>query len=185
MAKDIIAVIGARKVGKTEAIETLQRCSFGYSVTSPNYWAIKDFVTVNDMTLDDFFFHPSAGGDINFETHKRLMLLFKENQECHNPKKYLDMMDEEIFNLDRVLIDDIYTYDELCHVINLGARLILIHADQRKRDEMGYIKGMDNEFYVNEVGSITPDDVTNWKHTTVITNNGALDRFRFSLRSFI
>lgn len=175
MAKNIIAIIGARKVGKTMAASLLHSFHADSAVITPLDYILQDFLRINEMSATGF--HESQ------EENRNLLFLFKELQEQIQPKKYLHQFLSDLDRWETAIVEDIYSYQELHALIKLKAKIILMDASSRKRTEFGYTNNMDKAFYVQEVASIDKTQVKTWHNVTVIDNDYPLADLRLKLRN--
>lgn len=175
MAKDITVVIGARKVGKTTAVNILNSFYVDAVRMNPLVDILSDFLFLHEMTAESFTF--------DRETNYKLLFLFKELQEQKHPRYYLHKFLADIEKANTIIIDDVYSYIELDALIKLKAKIILIEATDLKRTEYGYTKGMDKVFYAQEVSNINRNIIKHWKNTLVIDNNKSISDLRLTLRN--
>jgi dephospho-CoA kinase len=177
MNNNLIAVIGARKVGKTCASEILSTilphyahvCAWGYGIDS--------FLTLHGMKLEEFFAYSQK------EENRQLLSVYLDHERLKNPTQFLKPLVDYINPLPGAIIEDIYYFNELQEFINMGARVLLITVDNVRRKERGYHPKMDNNLLESEVSAIKPDMVKNWKKTIVIANDKSINELRLNIQN--
>lgn len=175
MAQNIIAIIGARKVGKTVVADTIRQFYPDYRIISPLYCIIDEFLKVHEMTAESF--------REDAEQNRKLLFLYKEWKD--RPVKFFNQFLADLNNVNHAIVDDIYTFYELDALIKLQAKVILIESSVAKRQEFGYISGMDTQFYTQEVASISAQNVKTWANTLTIENSKTISDLRLTLRNKI
>lgn len=177
MAKNIIAIIGARKVGKTYVADMVQSFFGNSSRITPDTQLFFDFLKLNDMTSDDFY------NSQDYEENRNLLFLFKEMQLKQDPKKYLYYFINELNSDYTKIVDNVYYFSDLALLIEYKAKIIFLDATLDKRKEFGYTSNMDRQFYAQEVATIQSKDVKNWANTIIVQNTGNMNEMRVQLRT--
>lgn len=175
MAKNIIAIIGARKSGRTEVANLLKTFYSEYIQITAHQHAFYDFLKVQNLSREMFFY------DKEYEENRSMLFSFRElNQE-----KYLTLFSEDLQGMNNIIVDEVYYFSELKMLIQLGAKIIYVESTDDKRKEFGLTQYMSQQFYTKEVASIKKDEVKHWKNTLVVYNNTTKENLRINLRGLI
>lgn len=176
MAQNIIAIIGARKVGKTHVAEIAQLFLTDSQRITPDTKLMYDFLKLHEMSVNDFY---AVGVH---EENKRLLYLFKELKQADY---YTQCFINELQSCDALIVDNVYYYKDLAILMEHKAKIIFIETTLEKRKEFGYMDDMDQQFFTKEVAAITSKDVLSWKNTVIIKNIGNPHDLKVQLRQFI
>jgi dephospho-CoA kinase len=183
VAQNIIAIIGARRVGKTYLAEIAQLFFSDAKRISPDTHLILDFLELHEMSATEFYDRQMH------EENRRLLYLFKELQHNKYPNKYsnyfLNEIQTSIQSGTPLIIDNIYYFRDLAILIEHKAQIILVEAPHNKRTEFGYTNNMDLQFFTKEVASVTNQDVRKWNNTIVIKNDSSAHDLKVKLRNLI
>ena len=176
MAQNIIAIIGARKVGKTYVADIAQLFLTGSKRMTPDTKLILAFLELHEMSAEDFYERSS------YEENKNLLYLYKE---LKTGDYYTNCFINELQSHGDVIVDNIYYFKDLAVLIEHGAKIIYVETTSAKRNEFGYTDNMDRQFYTKEVATITSKDVAKWKNTIVVKNTGSPNDLKVQLRQLL
>lgn len=175
MAKNIIAIIGPRKSGKTE-VAMLLKSFFPEAVQSiPYARAFNDYIKIHNIPRELFFIPQEV------EENKSLLMSFRELQW----EKYLTLFSEDLNRMNNIIVDEVYYFAELKLLIQLGAKVIYVSTPEEKRKEFGLTPYMEKQFYAQQVAAIKVDEVKKWSNTIILNNTQNQYHLRGTLRSLI
>lgn len=175
MAKNILAVIGPRKSGKTEVANLLKSFYSEHVQFTAHRHAFQDFIKLHNIPREMFFIRDE------YEENRSLMFSFREMQQ----EKYLTLFSEDLATMNNIIVDEVYYFSELKLLIQHGAKILFVETLENQRKEFGLTPYMTHQFYTKEVANIKRDEVKRWKNTIVVENNQSLSMLRTNLRSLI
>lgn len=187
----IIAILGKRMSGKSTAAEILHNQWHDSISVRMDAYAVQSFVELHNMTLEQFLARPNiapARNDDNLQYYQRnraLLGVYIEHYRKQNPDVFLAPLLAYIKNYPKIIIEDIYYFNELAALVQLGARIVWIEADPKKRSER-YVGNLPiNDPLEQEVGGLEDDLIRQWPNTFVVKNNCDVSTLRQNLRAFV
>lgn len=179
MNAKIIIIIGARKSGKTCVSELIHNYYPEWPRISAWAFPLAEFLELHAMSAEAFY-APSVK-----EENRNLLYIYSEHKRSKDKFISLKQLVPYINKLPGVIIEDLYYFNELEAFMKLGARVLLVDADHKIRQDRGLTKSMSMHPWELEVSSISVDMVKTWKNVTVIKNDKSTNELRVRVREVV
>jgi hypothetical protein len=183
----LIAVIGPRKSGRSTVLEKIQYFKPEYQRFHMWSFALQEFTNLHNITITEFFLRPGELIDAgaNPEINKLLFSLYCDYRRSTDMNFSITPALEYIKNKNRIIIDDIYYYNELATLVDLGATIIYVDTDRDIRVKRGLTKKMEEIDMYQYVSAISAHQVKNWKRTYIMNNDKELNTLHIKVQALI
>lgn len=165
--------------GKTTAAEQLRTLVPDSTLMTMQAYSLQGFIDLHGMQLEEFLQMQ------NFKQNRILLGVYVEHCRNKDRNRFLTPILTYMKNLKSVVVEDVYYFNELEALIKLGAKLIWIEADAKKRAERNMGPLPDNDPLESEVANMDPELIRKWPNTYIVTNNQDLVALRVALRPLV
>lgn len=176
----IYAILGKRASGKTTAAEILHQISPNSTLITMQAYALQAFIELHEMTLAEFL-HVDK-----YKQNRALLGTFIQYARSKNREQFIVPVLTYIKNLTSVVIlEDVYYFNELEALIKLGAKIIWLECDDKKRMERYISKFPIDDPLEAEVASLDIDLINRWSNLLIVKNNDNIGTLRLALRDIV
>lgn len=179
----LITIIGPRKSGRSTIADKIQFLRPEYYRTHIWVFALQEFCNLHNISVTEFFLKPnSTESNADPELNRLMFSLYCEHKRLNNPDFSLNSYLNYINNKAKVIIDDVYYFNELSALIKLNSIIIYVNTDYDVRVRRGLTKKMEDIDMTGYVATIKSGDVKHWKNTFIIDNNKDLNHLNLKLQ---
>jgi hypothetical protein len=183
----LITVIGPRKSGRSTIIEKIQYFRPEYQRFHMWSFALQEFVNLHNMTVTEFFIKSGVGEGpgTDPDLNRILFSLYCECKRKQDTDFSLKPALEYISKKPKVLVDDVYYYNELANLIGQNTIIFYINTDRDIRIKRGMTKKMEEIDMSQHVTTIKANDVKKWKNTYIINNDKDLNHLHMKVQELV